>query len=154
MNVEYINPFIAAARSVIESVLGAKPGVGAPSVSHSSETCQECNVIFGVTGHVQGQVVFGMSTATAQKIAAKMLGQESCAFDTLAASAIGELGNMISGSALQQLYAKGLVCDITPPTMIRGTNVNIDVMTIPAVAVPLNTEQGPFNITIALQARK
>ena len=64
---------------------------------------QQCNVVCGVTGEVQGQVIFGMSLVTADKVASTMLGQTIKTFDALAASAIGELGNMISGNAMQHL---------------------------------------------------
>ncbi len=100
-------------------------------------TSQQCNVVCGVTGHVQGQVIYGMSLTTADKIASTMLGQKIKTFDQLAASAMGELGNMISGNAMQGLSEAGWICDITPPTIMRGKDVKISTLSIPALVIPL-----------------
>ena len=117
-------------------------------------TSQQCNVVCGVTGQAHGQVIYGMSLTTADKIASAMLGQPIKTFDQLAASAIAELGNMISGNAMSKLSESGYISDITPPTIIRGTNVKISTLSIPAVVIPLDTAQGELFITVGLQGKK
>ena len=154
MKVEYINPFIVAATSVLEMVLGAAPSKGNLAMQPATFTSQQCNVVCGVTGQAHGQVIYGMSLITADKIASAMLGQPIKTFDQLAASAIAELGNMISGNALAKLSEGDYVCDITPPTIIRGTNVKISTLSIPAIVIPLDTVQGELFITVGLQGRK
>jgi len=154
MKVELINPFVTAAFSVLEVVLGCRPKKGDLAMQKTVFTSQQCNVVFGVAGQVQGQIIFGMSLITADKVASAMLGQPIKTFDQLAASAIGELGNMISGNALQHLHGSGWVCDITPPTIIRGTNVKVNTISIPAVVIPLTVDQGEILITVGLQDRK
>ena len=154
MKAEYINPFILAAVSVLEMVLGEAPRQGTPAMQPATFTSQQCNVVCGVTGQAHGQVIYGMSLATADKVASAMLGQPIKTFDQLAASAIAELGNMISGNAMSQLSEGGYVCDITPPTIIRGTNVKISTLSIPAIVIPLGTAQGQLLITVGLQGKK
>jgi chemotaxis protein CheX len=154
MKVELINPFVTASFSVIEAVLGCRPSKGDIAMQKMVFTSQQCNVVFGITGQVQGQIIFGMSLVTADKVASAMLGQPIKTFDQLAASAIGELGNMISGNALQFLHGSGWVCDITPPTIIRGTNVKVNTISIPAVVIPLTVEMGEIFVTVGLQDRK
>jgi chemotaxis protein CheX len=95
-----------------------------------------------------------MSQQTADKVASTMIGEQIKEFDQLAASAIGELGNMICGNALQYLHGSGYVCDITPPTIIRGTNVRVDTISIPAIVIPLVLDQGEITITVGLQEHK
>ena len=154
MKVEYINPFLAGACSVLEMVLGEMPTKEGLAAQPASFTSEQCNVVCGVTGHAQGQVIYGMSLSVADQIASHMLGEPIKSFDALAASAVAELGNMISGGAMQQLHDNGFVCDITPPTIIRGNNVEISTLSIPAVIIRLKTNKGPFSITIGLQGRK
>ena len=77
MKSEYVNPFVTASFSVLEMVLGAPPVKGTLTMQPTIFTSQQCNVVCGVTGHVQGQVIYGMSLATADKIASAMLGQKS-----------------------------------------------------------------------------
>ncbi|MCS6776731.1 MAG: chemotaxis protein CheX [Chloroherpetonaceae bacterium] len=155
MKVEYVNPFVCAAFSVIEMVIGVKPVKGTLTARPSLFTSQQCNVITGVTGQVEGQVIYGMSLITADKVASAMLGQPIRTFDQLAASAIGELGNMISGNASTALAEAGFQCDITPPSIVRGTNVKISTLNIPALVVPVMLPDiGEIEIIVSLQDRR
>ena len=154
MKVEYINPFVSASFSVLENCLGQKPTKGQLSMRPAVFTSQQCNIITGVTGMIEGQVIYGMSLITADKIASTMIGQPIRTFDQLAASAIAELGNMITGNAMAYLSESGYVCDITPPTIIRGTNVKLSTLSIPALVLPICLEQGEIEMTVSLRERK
>ena len=55
---------------------------------------------------------------------------------------------------MQHLSEAGWICDITPPTIMRGSNVKISTVSIPAIVLPLTLEQGELSITIGLQGRK
>src|SRR5690242_9588483 len=131
MKVEYVNPFVSAAFKVIECVMQIKPEKGQLSMRPAASTGQQCNVITGVTGQIEGQIIYGMSLITADKIASVMLGQTIRTFDQLAASAIGELGNMVTGNASMLLAEAGFRCDITPPSIVRGSNVRITTLSVP-----------------------
>ena len=154
MKVEYINPFLAGACSVLEMVLGEAPKKEGLSAQPASFTSEQCNVVCGVTGEAQGQVIYGMSLVVADKIASHMLGEPIKTFDALAASAIAELGNMISGAAMGQLAEAGYICDITPPALVRGTKVEISTLNIPAIVIKLRTNMGQLSITVSLQGHK
>ena len=154
MKVEYINPFLAGASSVLEMVLGEKPVKEGLSAQPASFTSEQCNVVCGVTGQAQGQVIYGMSLVVADKIASHMLGEPIKTFDALAASAIAELGNMISGGAMGHLAEAGYICDITPPALVRGTKVEISTLNIPAIVIKLRTNLGAMSITVSLQGHK
>jgi chemotaxis protein CheX len=154
MKVEYVNPFVEAAFKVLEAVLKHKPTKGGLAMQPATFTSHQCNVVTGVTGSVQGSVIYGMSLATADKVAGTMLGHEIKVFDQLASSAIAELGNMLSGNAMAFMSEKGFQCDMTPPTIIRGTTVKISTLNIPAVVIPLQLKEGELFITVGLQERK
>src|SRR5215469_18716429 len=112
MKVQFINPFVDASFRVIEMVLGMKPKKGVLAMRPAVFTSQQCNIITGVTGMIEGQVIYGMSLITADKIASLMIGQPIRTFDQLAASAIAELGNMITGNSISLLAEAGYRCDI------------------------------------------
>ena len=152
MKVEYINPFVKAAFSVLDMVLQAPPVKGEPTMQPSIFTTQQCNVVFGVTGEIQGYVIYGMSLSVADRIASVMLDQPIKVFDQLAASAIAELGNMTCGNALIHLAEAGFECDITPPTIVRG-QIEICALSLPAVVIPLDTAQGQLSILVGLQQK-
>lgn len=154
MQVEYVNPFLAASFSVLEMVLGETPNKGKLGVQQSSATTNEVNVVVGVTGAVQGNVVYGMSLTTALKIAGHMTMMEAKILDPLAKSAIAELCNMISGNAMLQLSEAGYTCDITPPSLVKGNNVEISLIALPALVVPVETQFGELTILVGLDAKK
>ena len=154
MKTEYINPFILASFSVLEMVLGNRPVKGQVTMQPTAFPSQGCNVVFGVTGDVHGTVIFGMSQATADQIASTMMGQQIETFDHIAASALGELGNMVCGNASQNLHDAGIVSDITPPTIVSGSNAHLNLLNTSAIVLPLTLEQGEILLTIGLQGRK
>ncbi len=154
MKVEYVGPFVSGAVSVLTSLLGQTPVRGDLSARPQLFTSQQVNVVCGVTGVIEGQVIYGMSVQTADKVASGMIGQAIVTFDALAASAIAELGNMISGHSVSGLASAGFICDITPPTIIRGNNVKISTFNVPSLVVPIKIpEIGEIEITICLRER-
>lgn len=154
MKVEYVSPFAEGAMSVFQMLLGVTPERGSLAARPQMFTTQQINIVCGVTGAIEGQVIYGMSMVTADKIASRMIGQPVVTFDQLAASAIAELGNMVSGNSLSLLSKSGYTCDITPPTIIRGSNVKITTLNIPALVIPLSLKDlGSFEINVSLQER-
>lgn len=155
MKVQYVSPFAEAAVSVFETLIGIKPERGQLSARPQMFTSQQINIVCGITGAVEGLVIYGMSMITADKIASRMIGAPVVTFDQLAASAIAELGNMISGHSAAGLQAQGYMCDITPPTIIRGSNVSVTTLDIPALVIPLVlADLGHFEINVSLQERR
>jgi chemotaxis protein CheX len=155
MKVEYVSPFVDASVSVIQALLNVNPERGQLSARPQMFTTQQVNILCGVTGNIEGQVIYGMSIISADKIASLMIGASVVTFDQLAASAIAELGNMISGNSMTLLAASGFTCDITPPTIIRGSNVKVSTVDIPALVIPMRLKDiGDFEITVSLKQRK
>jgi len=155
MKVEYVSPFLQGALNVMQLLLNVSPERGQLSARPQMFTTQQVNIVCGITGEIEGQVIYGMSIIAADKIASIMLGAPVVTFDQLAASAIAELGNMISGNSMTALSSTGYVCDITPPTIIRGSNVKISTVDIPALVIPLKLKDiGDFEINVSLQERK
>lgn len=154
MKVEYVSPFAEAARTCFGTLIAVEAARGPLSVRPQLFTTQQINILCGITGEVQGLVIYGMSTVTADRIASRMIGAPVVTFDGLAASAIAELGNMVSGNAASILAGAGYSVDITPPTIVRGSNVKVTTLNIPALVIPLELpEIGTFEINVSLQER-
>ncbi|HLK15233.1 MAG TPA: chemotaxis protein CheX [Fimbriimonadaceae bacterium] len=150
MRAEFVNPFLNASFSVLNMVLNELPERGPIGVQPNNTTSHQINVVCGVTGRLHGQIILGMGETTANRIASVMAGQPLKVFDAFVASAIAELGNMISGNALMGLSDGGFVCDITPPTIVRGANVEISTLEIAAITIHLETTFGKIAITVGL----
>jgi len=136
MRIEFVEPFVDGAFRVLIEVVEAKPERGPLSLrAGNTFTSQELTTLIGVNGDIEGVVLYGMSLITAQKIAGKMMGMAVTAFDEMAASAISELANMITGNATTGLEKSGFQCDITPPSLIQGIGNQVTTFT-PALLVP------------------
>ncbi|MBL8040111.1 MAG: chemotaxis protein CheX [Chthonomonas sp.] len=154
MRAEFVNPFVIGAGAVLKTLLGVDSKLGQLSARPTIFTTQEVNVVCGITGQVQGQVIYGMSFATAESVSDKMLGGVSDRSEELITSALAELGNMISGNCVTNLSSAGFVCDITPPTIMKGENVSISTVDIPALVIPLSLgEFGMIEINVSLRER-
>lgn len=149
MRVEFVEPFVSSAFHVFESVMGENPQRGQLSLRQNVFTTQQVTIMAGVNGEVEGTVLYGMSLVTAQKIAAAMIGSDVDSLDEMALSAVSELGNMITGSAATTLSQSGFDVDITPPSVIRGVEVEVTTRT-PALVVPVITHYGKVEINVAL----
>ncbi|MCL6471348.1 MAG: chemotaxis protein CheX [Firmicutes bacterium] len=151
LKVEFVNPFLEAAFEVFEAETRLKLEKGPLSIQKSSLTSQEVSVLIGVTGEIHGQVIYGMSSKTAKKIAAEMIGKAVPLMDELAQSAISELGNMITGLATVKFGDTYSNLAITPPTLIIGTNVLISTVDIQRLYIVLMSEIGDIEVSIALK---
>ena len=141
--------------TVMQQVIRETPERGQLSARPQVFTSQQLSIVCGVSGDVEGQVIYGMSLVTADKIAGAMIGTPVVSFDQLAASAIAELGNMISGNSVTLLAGQGFTCDITPPTIVKGTNVKISTLDIPALVIPLMIPGiGDFEINVSLKEKR
>lgn len=152
MKVEFVDPFVRAGFSVLETLIQDRPDRGTLSMRAASFTTQQVSILVGVNGAAEGVVVYGMSLVTAQKIASAMMQQPISEMDDLAWSAIAELGNMITGNAVQYLYGTGYDCQITPPSVLRGMNIEVST-TVPALVVPMTAKLGRIEINVALAER-
>lgn len=152
MKVEYINPFIAATFEILKTVANITPVRGKLVLKNEPIPSYGVSVLVGVVGEVKGQIVYSLSENTAMALAsAMMMGMPVTEFDEMAKSAVSELANMVTGNASTQLSAQGLAVDISPPTLVTGTNVHIGTTNLQTIVVPIETDFGILEINIALE---
>ena len=88
--------------------------VGAQMVSNRYTT-DDVTAIIGVSGRLEGNVLYGFSEETSKPIITVMLGEDANMVDAhVGLSAIGEIANVITGNAATQLAA-GLRLRYQPP---------------------------------------
>jgi len=152
MKVEFILPFVKGAVDVLKAEANADVEKGTLSIEESSMTTQEdVTVLIGVTGQLQGVVMYSLSERTARNLVSTMLNERIPVFNDMVESAIAEMGNVISGIASAELEAAGYICKIAPPTMIQGRGVIISTINIKRLVIPLGTPLGELKISVALR---
>lgn len=147
----FLAPFVAAAREILEKELGGVVQIGQPDIQVSAYTSKDVTTMVGVTGKVQGIVLYGMSEDTAKGVAGTMLGEPCEELNELAQSAIGELGNVITGRATINLVDSGYFVRLSPPILILGNNVLVSTLNLERLVVPLTTKHGHLEIYTALR---
>lgn len=157
MRVEYINPFVESALSVLKEMANVEFIRGDLALKTYPMLTKGLVIVIGVAGDIQGRVLYDMNLQTALNVAGLMMGGETIEqYDEMVASALAELGNIISGNAISQLNDLGFDFDITPPTLFSGENLemsspNIDTQTL---VIPLvNAEVGEMIINVALKEK-
>lgn len=123
MKAEYINPFLESAKNVIEQVVQIRPETGQLGLKDIKFVENYIWIQIGLNGHMNGDIVFGLSEQVALKMVSAMMGGFVLSeIDEIVRSAISELGNMISGNASTILYNQGMKVDITPPKVIESAS--------------------------------
>ncbi len=136
MNSQYINAFLVSASSVFQSACGISLKPGKPYVKTTAFDEDTLVIAIGVTGQIGGQVILALHGDAALEIASKMCMMTVSELDELSLSALSELGNMILGNAATVLSTKGVVIDITPPTIIRG-NFRMERLYAQNICIPM-----------------
>lgn len=154
MRVEYINPFVETAYSVLSEVLGGNIQRGQLYLKKTSTPVMGVAVLVGLAGDVEGRILFDMTIDTALKIASQMNMEELPAFDALAKATITELANLITAQAVTKLHELGFRFDLTPPTLFTGEKMEVSLTKdVEALIVPMETQQGKLEINVAIQER-
>ncbi|MBN2329522.1 MAG: chemotaxis protein CheX [Candidatus Omnitrophica bacterium] len=152
MKVEYVNPFIESAVAVLQEIAGLKSERRKLQLKDPDSPFRDVDAILGVIGRVHGQVIYGFDEPTAKNVVSRMMmGAEILEFDEMARSALGELGNIITGKASIALESAGYPIEISPPTLVMAENVRISSLKIPMIVVPLETECGLIDIYVGLE---
>lgn len=151
MRADLAQPFLLAAKGVLEQELGGDVDRGHVKIERGDFAAGEVTAVVGVTGALSGAVMYRMSEATALAIVGKMMGQQFTELDALARSGVGEMGNVISGRAGVLLEKAGIRTDIAPPMLIVGRGGLLSSLDIPRLLVPLQTSAGPIDLQIALK---
>ncbi len=151
MRVEYINPFVEATFDILREVLSVEVHRGELYLKRTTEPILGLAVLIGLTGHATGRILLDMKSETALNIASKLNGMEFSDLDDLALSTISELANMIVGRAVTKLHRLGFSFNVTPPTILTGTNTKVETPKLEALVVPIETPMGLIELNVALK---
>ncbi len=152
MSTQYMDPFIVAVEKVLSKYGVVDIKTGPLQKKEKMYIESDITAIIGLVGNIRGNVAFSLSTDTSKKILSVMLdGELVPEMDAMARSAIGELANMITGTALTLLSKTGAITDITPPSVIFGKDVFLILSSIPAIEAIISTQLGDVMVNIAFE---
>lgn len=152
MDVTTINPILEAFTAIL-------PMIGFQSVERKSLRVNDSVLInpglminIGVIGPLKGAIVIAMDITSAKRFSSKMMmGMDVAELDALAQSAISEMGNMVCANACTNFANAGISgLDISPPTLLVGTNAQVRLSVPKAIVVSFMADDIPVDVCIGL----
>ncbi len=153
MDVKYINPFMKAIKNVFGTMLSIEVTFGKPRLRTEAEASHDVSGIIGLSGDAMGAVILSFPKPAALKIAGAFAGITFKETDEDFADAIGELANMVAGSAKRDL--EGLNISISVPSVIIGQNHQVKATRmVPRLIIPCSTPLGSFVVEVGMKVLK
>jgi chemotaxis protein CheX len=151
MDVRFINPFLNGTVSVLKTMAFVEPRPGKPFLKKDSIAKGDITGIIGLTGSVRGSLALSFSEGSILKIVSNMLGEEIKSINADIKDAVGEITNMICGSARKELETLGFNSTAAIPTVVSGKGHSIThVLGGPSIIIPFETADGPFVVDICI----
>jgi chemotaxis protein CheX len=149
MNVDYINPFLQATISAFDTMLGCALTRGTPYLKDGSQPEHEVSGIIGLSGKAQGTVVLGLEREAALSAAGTLLCERPDEINADVTDAVGELANIIAGSAKAKL--EELQLSVSLPTVITGKGHSVEFPSkVRPICIPFESEWGPVTVEVGL----
>ena len=151
MKMELIQPFINAADAVIADMLKCTTRIGDVSMEEDSYRRKGAAASIGISGDIEGRVIFDMEGPTAAKVASALAGMEVTETDQIVRETVCELANMVIGSAVTSLNDQGFRFKIHPPEIHsdeRGYSGSEDTE---ALVMCFDTPAGSVFMNIAMR---
>jgi chemotaxis protein CheX len=149
MKIEYINPFLSSTISVFDTMLGCKLERENPYLKNGIQPCHEVSGVIGLSGKAQGTVVLGLSREAALSATEMMLQARPQEINGDVRDAVGELVNMIAGSAKAKL--EHLSMSVSLPTVITGKAHCVEFPTkVTPICIPFRSAWGDITVEVGL----
>lgn len=152
INPKLIVPFVDAIRGVFSTMVGVPTTVERPHVKTAPAPTYDVSSIIGFSGDVVGSVVVSFQMHAAEKLATAFAGSPIDPKSPDFADALGELANMVAGSAKKHL---GALASITVPSVVIGSGHTIARLSdVPCVVIPCKTAAGDFAVEVSIKQVK
>jgi chemotaxis protein CheX len=152
MDVTFINPFIKSTVHVLKTVASTEVKPGKPFLKDSEVAMGDVSGVIGLTGDVCGTISVSFTDKSILAIVSDMFGEEITEMNEEIKDAVGEIANMISGQARQELEGLGRSLTAAIPTVVMGKNHSIThITTYPIIAIPFSTDHGKFTIEVCFE---
>jgi chemotaxis protein CheX len=150
VSVEFINPFLTSAINVFRTMAACELKRGKPYLADGTQPAHEISGVIGLSGKAIGTVVLSLGEPVALKVTEAMLGETPPEMNGDVVDAIGELTNMIAGSAKAQM--EHLDMSVSLPSVIMGRNHRVAFPgDIQPIAIPFESEWGPVCVEVGLR---
>jgi chemotaxis protein CheX len=141
--------FIRASHNVFSTMLQAPLSFGEVSEGSDMRSDFDISGVIGLSGDVVGSVALSLPWQTAECCVTAFTGAEDPP-DEDVCDAIGELANMIAGSAKSEIEGRNIA--ISRPSVVRGKERSASrPQDTPCVRIPCSSRLGDFELLLCQQ---
>jgi chemotaxis protein CheX len=149
MDIRYINPFVAAAQNLFQTMINVPFKLGKPFLKKDRLPPHDISAVIGLSGSVSGCVVINLSEAMAFELVSALTGETVTQLNSDCTDAIGEIANMVAGNAKTDF--PGTNNAISVPSVIIGKHEVSYPSGLPIIVIPLETDKGQLVIEVAIK---
>jgi chemotaxis protein CheX len=152
----YVNPFITSAVYIIRQTTDLQVKRKNIYLRKGRNSTGGIQIHLEIFGDVNGKIVYELSRGVTMRISTRMIEKSLISMGTpeeiqqLLESAMMELTNLISGRAITMLQKYGYECNITPPILTFGKEVELIPKEKQTIVVEMSTIFGVFKINLAV----
>ena len=151
VDVKLITPFVESVRAVFKTMAQVDTTIQKPYLKKSNSRYNVFGII-GFSGELTGAVTVSFTRVAAEKLVEAFTGSKIDMESPHFADAIGELANMIAGSAKSKL---GLNANITVPSVIIGDHCHQATLTdVPCIVIPCTSALGDFAVEVCIKQKQ
>lgn len=156
MDVRFINPFITSLVSIFSEMANLTMEKGALVKGQGRKLFSGYGVAIGVTGDVCGQILYEFPESFSQSLTEILTEKKRSEYDSeeefedMMRSVINEMGNTISGLSITKLSEENINCDITPPILYYGKEIQVIPRNLQTIIIPFQSSIGFVSVNIAM----
>ncbi len=157
MKVEYLNPFIFATRKVLKMMayMDSKPMKPYLKDQGNLAGLEDISSVISVSGECKGSIGISFSTQCILKVAYQMFSEEYGGITDEIVDMVGEIVNMVSGDARQELVKLGFHFSAGIPVTTQGENHElVHSVKDRVIVIPFQTNHGEFVIETCFDSKK
>jgi chemotaxis protein CheX len=145
INVQRIRPFVNATLNVLRTMAFTEAQAEPPYLKDEETAKGDVSGVIGMTGDSNGSLSVSFPEKTILAIVSNMFGEKMTVVDNEIKDAVGEITNMVSGQARQELDQMGISLEAAIPTVISGKDHTIrHITSYPISAVTFVLLEGEF----------
>ncbi len=151
---KYFDCFVDSVVYALGIFLGGDKPCTIGSVDIIKEIPKDCNlhVFIGITGDLYGTAVLSFTNEASLGLASAMCGMEIAEHNEITVSALREILNITAGGAATRLSQLGRIADVTPPTIISGSSIDIQT-SFPLISASLQAGNIPFRMSASAKEK-
>jgi len=151
MRAKIVNPIVQAVFDVLEEVLGTDISRRRLSKHDKTLSLHRISALAGITGAVEGYILFSMPLDVVLSIVAVITNEEVSAMDDVAQAAIIGLMDTIMDEAARELRDQNIEVSVAPAALFWGQGMQLSCAEIEAAVIPLQMPLGTVELTVALR---